>query len=375
MIFLPKHPPMNQFLSVLFSFFSLIVLCQSPKKLNAQLREEFVLQHQNYDSVYWAYKQVQVQYAEQTKYLRDLYDQNRTWKNRFDRKKGETKRVYGDLKILKQETTFTPLLDSLEKLKAVYKITTHGAVFRDLENQYNRKQRSWDLEDGVHYQIKDQNVWIKGINQQIWEATGWLMRDQQDMHRLMDSIPLIQQELEDMLRLNRQRFQFAQEAFEKVDAHLRQLRIEFNEKGPESFPLEYSQVFQSVSESIPVNEIVEMPRNIYADEKAVIHEIVDENPEYPGGYNALKKFIAENMVFPKAAIERGIEGKCYVQFTISEIGVPSNFVVKRGVPDCPECDAEAIRVLKLMPNWIPGKQNGKPVKSLYNLPVKFYVSE
>ncbi len=365
---------MNQFLSILFSFFTLIVLGQTPKKLNAQLRTEFAWQQKNYDSVFSAYQQIQLKYAGQTKLIREGYDVNRTYTTNFDRKKGEAKSHYQDLQKLKQDAPYKRNMDSLTRLAVTYKFTTHRGVYRELENQYFRSKRTWDLEEGAHYTTKEQNVWIDGINQQIWEATANLLRDQREIRRLMDSIPGVMQELDQMLQSNRSKALFAEKVFSELDNRLRQLRIEFNEKGAENFPPEYRQVFQGISEAMPMSELVESPVPKRPDEN-IIYEIVEEDPEYPGGLEALKKFLAQNVVYPSKAIEKGFNGKCIVQFTISETGVPSDFVVKKGVPNCPECDEEALRVLKLMPNWIPGKRNGKPAKTYYSLPVKFYVSE
>lgn len=365
---------MNQILAILFSFFTLIVLGQSPKKLNAQLRKELTWQQKNYDSVFSAYQQIQVKYAGQTKLIRERYDENRTYTTNFDRKKSVANSHYQDLQKLKQESPYKRNIDSLTKLSATYKLTTHRGVYRELDNQYFRSKRTWDLEEGAHYNIKEQNVWIDGINQQIWEATANLLRDQREIRRLMDSIPGVMQELDQMLQSNRSKAIFADMVFSELDNRLRQLRIEFNEKGAESFPPEYRQVFQGISEALPMSEVVDSPME-KRPEEIVIYEVVEDMPEYPGGIEALKKFLAQNVVYPSKAIEKGFNGKCIVQFTISETGVPSDFIVKKGVSNCPECDEEALRVLKLMPNWIPGKRNGKPAKTYYSLPVKFYVSE
>lgn len=103
----------------------------------------------------------------------------------------------------------------------------------------------------------------------------------------------------------------------------------------------------------------------------VVIKYVDEPAQFPGGMAAMKKFIAENLVYPEEAKAAGIQGKCYLNFVVGADGKISNIGVKRGVPDCPACDAEAIRVVKLMPDWIPGAQNGKPVKMAFNLPITF----
>lgn len=103
----------------------------------------------------------------------------------------------------------------------------------------------------------------------------------------------------------------------------------------------------------------------------VIYDIVDEQAEFPGGRAALMKYLSENIRYPQVAQEMGIQGKCYLSFIVSENGFISNVSVKKGVTDCPECDAEAVRVVKSMPKWTPGKVNGKTVNQKYSLPVTF----
>lgn len=106
-------------------------------------------------------------------------------------------------------------------------------------------------------------------------------------------------------------------------------------------------------------------------EDNTVYTFVDEQAEFPGGHAALKKYLAENIKYPQTAIEMGIEGTTYVQFIISKKGNVSNVKVVREMPDCPECDKEAVRVVKGMPTWKPGKKDGKEVNQTYNLPVKF----
>ena len=90
-----------------------------------------------------------------------------------------------------------------------------------------------------------------------------------------------------------------------------------------------------------------------------VHEYVDEEAEFPGGKTALNAFIANTIKYPQEAKEIGIEGKCFIKFMVSKTGKCSDFKVMRGVPDCTECDKEAIRILKLMPDWKPGKTQWK----------------
>ncbi|HLP14071.1 MAG TPA: energy transducer TonB [Flavobacteriales bacterium] len=96
---------------------------------------------------------------------------------------------------------------------------------------------------------------------------------------------------------------------------------------------------------------------------------VEEKAQFPGGPDALAKFLSSELKYPTKAYEKKVEGKVYVEFVIDETGKVKGVRVKRkGDPDL---DAEAIRVVKAMPNWTPAKVIGKPVKSMTVLPVNF----
>ncbi len=97
--------------------------------------------------------------------------------------------------------------------------------------------------------------------------------------------------------------------------------------------------------------------------------ILEEMPEFPGGDEALKKFIAENIKYPPEAAESCISGRVYVSFVIDTEGNVCEVKVVRGV--YPALDSEAIRVVKSMPQWKPGKQRGKAVRCAYTIPVSF----
>jgi TonB family protein len=104
-------------------------------------------------------------------------------------------------------------------------------------------------------------------------------------------------------------------------------------------------------------------------EESQIFMVVEQMPEFPGGEEALYKFLAENITYPQAAKESGIQGRVFVTFVVERDGSVIDIRVLRGIGG--GCDEEAIRIVKAMPKWIPGKQRGKPVRVQYNLPVKF----
>lgn len=102
-----------------------------------------------------------------------------------------------------------------------------------------------------------------------------------------------------------------------------------------------------------------------------VEAFVDEEAEFPGGMPACYAFIGKNINYPQSAIEDQIQGKCYVNFVIDRGGNISDVRVAKGVPGCPECDKEAIRVVRMMPKWKPGKKNGTDVKSRFMVPVNY----
>ena len=100
-----------------------------------------------------------------------------------------------------------------------------------------------------------------------------------------------------------------------------------------------------------------------------IFSVVEKMPEFPGGEAKMYEFIGKNMKYPNKAKEANVHGKVYVQFVVEEDGKLSNIKVIRGIGS--GCDEEAMRVVKMMPKWIPGEQRGKKIKVKFNLPFNF----
>ena len=101
----------------------------------------------------------------------------------------------------------------------------------------------------------------------------------------------------------------------------------------------------------------------------VVFVAVEKAPEFPGGQEALYKFLNKNLNYPAAAKESGIQGRIICQFTVNRDGSIVDVVVLRGVD--PDLDKEAVAVIKKMPNWIPGEQSRKKVRCKFTLPVVF----
>ncbi|MBR5676737.1 MAG: energy transducer TonB [Paludibacteraceae bacterium] len=113
---------------------------------------------------------------------------------------------------------------------------------------------------------------------------------------------------------------------------------------------------------------VEAP--VEEEEEEVVFVVVESMPEFPGGQQALFKYLSENVKYPVIAQENGIQGRVICQFVVNKDGSIVDVEVVRSGGD-PSLDKEAIRVIKSMPKWKPGKQRGKAVRVKYTVPVNF----
>ena len=118
---------------------------------------------------------------------------------------------------------------------------------------------------------------------------------------------------------------------------------------------------------------MEPDSKVNSEKSAEVFTVVEQMPEYPGGMEALSTYLSENIKYPQSAKDAETEGKSFIRFVIDEDGSVTDVKVQRGFND--DCDAEALRVVSQMPNWVPGKQRGKSVKVEYTLPISFVLDE
>ena len=118
-----------------------------------------------------------------------------------------------------------------------------------------------------------------------------------------------------------------------------------------------------IEEYVPIETITEEV------EEAPPVRFAEKMPEYVGGMEAMYSFLKNELQYPEVARNNNIQGTVLLEFVIERDGSVSN--VKPLVSLYPECDAEAIRVVKKMPKWKPGEQMGKPVRCYFNLPIRF----
>lgn len=120
-------------------------------------------------------------------------------------------------------------------------------------------------------------------------------------------------------------------------------------------------------EVLKIKEAVAQPEPKPEVEK--VFDVVEQMPSFPGGPSALMEWLSNNVKYPVVAQENGVQGRVVVSFVVERDGSITDVKVVRGVD--PSLDREASRVVRAMPRWIPGKQNGSAVRVKYNVPVAF----
>ncbi|MBR2379173.1 MAG: energy transducer TonB [Bacteroidaceae bacterium] len=114
-----------------------------------------------------------------------------------------------------------------------------------------------------------------------------------------------------------------------------------------------------------VSFVMSMAMNVVAQER-------EQLPQFPGGDTELMNFVAQNLVYPEQAIKDKVQGRVIVEMVIETTGEVVDAKILRSVS--PECDAEVLRIVRLMPKWTPGYKDGEPVRTTFVLPVIFKLS-
>ena len=125
---------------------------------------------------------------------------------------------------------------------------------------------------------------------------------------------------------------------------------------------------ETAGEVLKAKEVIAEPEPPKVEETKVF-DVVEQMPSFPGGQGALMSWLGSNIKYPVVAEENGVQGRVVCTFVVERDGSITDVKVVRGVD--PSLDKEAVRVLKAMPKWIPGKQNGSAVRVKYTVPVTF----
>ena len=135
-----------------------------------------------------------------------------------------------------------------------------------------------------------------------------------------------------------------------------------------------SNINQDGIDAVDENPVMDLNTNVEApgvleEEKEVIFTAVEQMPQFPD----LAKFLSQNLRFPSSAVQKGISGVVYVSFVVSSQGAVQDIQLAKGIDEA--CDKEALRVVGKMPNWKPGRQNGRAVSVRYTIPIRFALQQ
>ena len=165
------------------------------------------------------------------------------------------------------------------------------------------------------------------------------------------------------------------------------LQTQRNEPPPPPPPPQQTTVIEIVEDDVEVDDIdidaetddddeieeqVIQEEEVEDEKEDEIFVFVEDQPGYPGGDAARIKYLQKNITYPEMAKESNIQGTVYVTFVVEKDGRITSVKVLRGIGG--GCDEEAVRVIKKMPSWKPGKQRGRAVRVQFNMPVRFVLA-
>lgn len=357
---------------------------QSAKKRNKQLLAQFALEQQKQDSAYAVFvksdrKSDSIR-AVLNKKISSLTDAeraaNRAYSDATARENQLVALGVDPNVVVSYDSKIDRIPKYMNEIRSVKETIRAEVKFKkvsdnlQLDGFKRREQNALLFEKVKEYQGHSQSNRIK---QQELDAKNVKLVSHAST---VDSLSAVYKIYEDALILKNRKLQ------QKLD----ELRANYAQKGPKGFPEAYGTVFWDV---FPVTEdrsnkmvqefVAAFDRSMMVEAPMVdkmpvpeeILKVVDEYAAFPGGPAAMKAYIAKNLLYPETMKEDGVSGKVYVRFVVSETGSISDVTLMRGISGCKECDLEVIRMVKGMPNWIPGKNKGKEVKSYFMLPVLF----
>jgi len=144
----------------------------------------------------------------------------------------------------------------------------------------------------------------------------------------------------------------------------------------ELLPNEYTAKAEKIAHQLPERFSFEIPPPpppfcVYPEPEIEVIDFPEISPAFPGGSNELNSYLVKNLKYPAMALEMGIQGKVYVEFSVMQDGSIDDIKILRGIDQ--SLDKEAIRVLKNMPKWMPAESEGRRVKRTVVLPIRFEI--
>ena len=356
---------MKKHLLIPFLLFSSVVLAQSKKERYAQLLAEMNTAQHKYDSTKQSYR---IQHSVLETTFRAAEKKVRELENSENKIKDLSGSILEKTSILDDlGVDYTAILD-----KKIIQVSGNSGVLKKRLRAINLYEKNLPHLDTVHLKdlkTREKNERITKQLVVLKDETQKCTNQIQINRSGIDSVQKINQEAEDNLNRNKGLVEQFSLADLKLDKKLMELETAYL-KEPKKFNKNYEKYFPLTKGDYEIAPVQAEPM-IEPVQEPEIFEVVEEPATFPGGTEALNKYLSGNLVYPQTAKEAGISGKVYLKFVVSDKGYISNVKIMKGVRNCPECDKEALRVVKNMPNWIPAKNNGKKVNSFFILPVAF----
>ena len=362
-----------------FLVMGLNVFGQSAKRLNKQLQADLLVEEQKQDSAY-------------SNFIRErrMLEQNR--KRLEDRMKEVF--YYEDWKLREKGRVIERYLKTLEELQVNTKdLFPNGFQSTDSFPDYKTFVKSYDaplrrfvtfeftsndMRMSKEQKTAEQNEILKKLIQKYRESEEKNIGKFQELKRFTGKLTELEPQLDSLLGAYESRMNEMQEKENLLSKKYKEARENFRLKGPKGFPAAYGQYFWDVHPLPEDKWLAGVENNV--DPGVSIGEIVsdsspnwvvDEQAYYPDGIPAMKNYIRKNLAYPLSAKENGIIDRITMRFVVSETGEISDVTVVDGIPDCPDCEEEAVRFVKSMPRWFPAQKTGWYVKSYCNLPLWF----
>lgn len=373
--------PLTMKIYLIFLFLTLhcFAFSQSAKKRNKQLQRDVLVEEQKQDSAYSNFIRERNLLEQSRKKLEDQVENVFSFEDGKLREEGRGINRY--LKALGELQVTTEDLFS-NGFQSANSFPDYNLFIRPYDVPLRRfvtfKFTSRDVKMSKEQKTAEKNEVLKKLIQQYRESEKENVEKFQELKRFTNQLAELEPRMDSLLRV----YQFWNSEMQKKEKLLYGKYLEARENyrlnGPKGFPAAYGEYFWDLH-PLPADKWA-VGRETNYDPGVSIGEIVsdpspnwvvDEQAYYPDGIPAMKSYIRKNLAYPLSAKENGIVDRITMRFVVSETGEISDVKVVDGIPDCPDCEEEAIRFVKSMPRWIPARKTGSYVKSYCNLPLWF----
>ncbi len=363
----------------LILFLNAVAFGQSAKKMNKQLQASLLIEEQKQDSSYSNFIRERKVLDQSRKRVEDRMKEVFYFEHWRLREKGRVIKRY--LKTLEELQVSTKDLFPIG-FQSADSFPDYKLFIKPYDDPLRRfvtfTFTSNDVRMSKEQKTAENNEDLKKLIEQYRESEAENLVKFHELKQFTGELAELEPRLDSLLGAYESWNSEMQKKENRLSEKYKEARENYRLKGPKGFPAAYAEYFWDVHPNPADREIAGLETNIDPGVSVgeVISEpspnwVVDEQAYYPDGIPALKSYIRKNLVYPLSAKENGIIDRITMRFVVSETGEISDVRVMDGIPDCPECEEEAIRFVKSMPRWFPARKSGWYVKSYCNLPLWF----